>query len=338
MATIGNSYHGLIDHFKSVDRNGKELPVIEALSAINPIMYDAYVQEANNGFGHTSVIRTGLPASTWGKLYQGIPASKATKAQVNDTSGFLEGLAEIDTRLLNYKSNPKQARADEAAAQMESISQNMQTAFFYSDPEANPEQPKGLAARYDTIANGHVVDAGGTGSDNTSIWVVTWGKGSTSLFYPENSKAGIVREDKGEYPAYDDLNNKYFVKGEYFRQDVGVTVGDWRNNARIANIDVSDVNAGTVDVYKLLRKALYKTNARRTPMLQKNSLSNPLIPASQTVIYMNSTMIEALDQQSVNDNRLHLRPDDLEGKEVLTFRNWKIRETDALINSEARVV
>lgn len=338
MAVIGNSYYGLIDHFRSTDKNGNELPVIEALSAINPIMWDAHVDEANNGFSNTSVIRTGLPDATWGKLYQGIPASKSTKAQVSDSSGFLEGLSQIDTRMLEYKKNPKKVRADEAAAQMESISQQMQTAFFYADTLADPERPTGLAARYDTIANGHVVDAGGTGSDNTSIWIVTWGAGSTRLFYPENSKAGIIRQDKGEYPEKDDLGNTYFVKGEYFRQDVGVTVGDWRNNARIANIDVSEVLAGNVDIYGLLRRALYKTNARRTPMLQKNNLANPLVPTGNTVIYMNSTMMEALDAQSTNDNRLQLRPDDLEGRDVQYFRKWKIRETDALINSEARVV
>jgi len=336
MATIGNSFPSLIDHFRSVDASGNYIPVIEALTVLNPVMQDAYVFEANQGFKNTSVIRTGLPTPTWGKLYQGIPQSKSTKQQVEDSSGFVESLSTVDTRLLNYKKNPAQARADEAAAHIEGMSQDVQTNFFYSDTASTPERFKGMAARYDTLANTQVVNGGGSGSDNTSIWMVTWGRGKTGLFYPENSKAGIIREDKGEQRTTDASGNPYYVKEEYFRQDIGVMVGDWRYNTRIANIDVSDLLAGSVDIYALLRRALYKMEGRvASAKGAQSKMPNPFLGGGKTVIYANSTVMEALDKQTTNDTKLELRPDDLEGKEVLKYRGFAIRETDAILNTEA---
>lgn len=342
MATIGNSFPNLIDHFKATDKNGNYIDVIEALTNLNPLMQDAYVEEANQGFKHTSVIRTSLPTPTWGKLYQGIPQTKSTKEQVEDATGFVESLSTVDMRLDIYRTNPARARADEAAAHMEAMAQDVQANFFYSDTATTPERFKGLAARYNTLvgnANGvkQVVDAGGAGSDNTSIWFVTWGRGKTSLFYPKGSKAGIVRKDMGTQRTLDDLNNPYYVEEEYFRQDIGVAVGDWRYNSRIANIDVSDMIAGSVDIYALLRRGYYRMQGRRTPQQQSNAL-NPLMGSYKTVIYANSTVIEALDVQSTNDNKLELRPSELEGKEIKTWRGIPIRETDAIINAESRVV
>lgn len=338
MATIGNSFPSLIDHFKSVDAKGNIVPTIETLTQLTPIMRDAYVEEANQGFKHLSVIRTGLPTPTWGKLYQGIPQSKSTKQQIEDASGFVESLATVDTRLLNYKKNPAQARADEANAHMEAMSQDVQTNFFYSDTASTPERFKGLAARYNTISNTQVVDGGGTGTDNTSIWMVGWGRGKTGMFYPEGSRAGIIREDKGEQRVTDDIGNPYYVKEEYFRQDVGVTVGDFRYNVRIANVDVSELLAGNVDIYALLRRGMYKLHSTYDGEMAENFLRTGGSNGGRTVIYVNRTVMEALDAQSTNDDKLELRPADLEGRMIDTYRRLPIRMTDALINAEARVV
>ncbi len=338
MATIGNTFPNLIDLYKRQGRSGKILPVIEALTQLNVLMRDAYVQEANEGAKHKSIIRTGLPTPTWGKLYQGIPQSKSGTQQVEDVSGFVEGLSTIDSRILRDMKNGKELRADEGAAWLEAIAQEVQTNFFYSDTSTTPERFKGLAARYDTMTNTNVIDAGGSGSDNTSIWLVTWGRGRTGLFYPEGTQGGIQRDDKGEHPFTDDLGNTYFVKHEEFRQHVGVTVGDWRYNVRIANLDVSDMQAGTVDLYKWLRKALYKFEPTFADMKDNSNLPNPYLRGGKTVIYMNRTVLEALDAQSTNDAKLELRPSDLEGQMITTYRNIPIRPTDAIINAESRVV
>lgn len=332
MATIGNSYLGLIDLYKRTDpKSGNVTPVIEALHTLNPLMQDAVAIEANQGTRHLSTIRTGLPAVTWGKLYQGIPQSKSTTQQVEDTTGFVEGLSFVDQRLLDISKNPGAVRMSEAQSFLEAMAQDVQTNFFYSDTATTPERFKGLGARYNTLANSQVVTGGGAGSDNTSIWFVTWGERQTALIYPEGTKAGVTRDDKGEVRVLDGSSNPYYGKEELFRQHVGVTVGDWRYNVRIANVDVSLALDGTTDVFKLLRQGYWKLQGRRNSKLDNGGM----ISQGRTVIYMNRDMLQALDQATTEDNKVQLKPTEVEGKEVLTYRGLPIRETDALVSTES---
>lgn len=337
MATIGNSYLGLIDLYKREGRNGNLTPVIEALNTINPLGEDAVYVECNQGREHLTTIRTGLPAVTWGRLYQGIPSSKSTTMQVTDTTGFVEGRSQVDERLLAISKNPGAVRMSEAQPFLESIAQDVQTNFFYSDTTTTPERFKGLGARYNTLSNSNVVNGGGAGSDNASIWFVTWGEQQTSLIYPEGTAAGVDRIDRGSQQVADDLGNYYFAKVEEFRQHVGVSVKDWRWNARVANIDVSNAIAGSVDVYGLMTSAYYRMQRRRNA----NMRNGGMISQGRTVIYMNRTMLEVLDKLATNagadDNFIRLRPQEIEGREVMTWRGLPIRETDALINAEALV-
>jgi hypothetical protein len=342
MSTIGNSYLNLIDLYKRSDSTRNITPVIEALNTLNPLMRDAVAVEANQGTKHLTTIRTGLPSVAWGRLYQGIPQSKSQTQQVEDTTGFVEGLSTVDVRLLELAKNPAALRMSEAQPFLEAIAQDVQTNFFYSDTSTTPERFKGVGARYGTLAGSgagnQIVDGGGSGSDNTSVWLITWGEQQTSLIYPEGTTAGISRQDKGEQRVYDDLTNPYYVKEELFRQHVGVTVRDWRFNARIANIDVSDLAAGTVDIYDLLRKAYYKLQGRRNGSIKNGGM----VSQGKTVIYMNRDVLSAMDSLATNngatDNFIRMSPDELEGREVTTWRGMPIRETDALINAEARVV
>lgn len=333
MATIGNSFLNLIDMYKRSDQNRNIVPVIEALNILNPVMKDAVAIEANQGTKHLSTTRTGLPTVTWGRLYQGIPQSKSTTQQVEDTTGFVEGLSTVDTRLLDLSKNPAAVRMSEAQPFLEAMAQDVQTNFFYADTATTPERFKGLGARYDTLANPQVINGGGAGSDNTSIWFVTWGERQTALIYPEGTTAGVSRTDKGEQRVTDDLGNPYFAKEELFRQHVGVAVGDFRFNARVANIDVSNLIAGSVDVYALMRKAYWRLQGRRNNRLDNGGM----VTQGRTVIYANRDVLEQLDRQATDDDRVQLRRDEVEGAEVLSYRGLPIRETDALISAEALV-
>ena len=257
MATIGESFVDLIDIYKRMDGNRQIASIIELLSETNPILKDAMAVECNNGTKHRTTVRTGLPSVTWGKLYGGIPNSKSTTAQVEDTTGFLEALSTVDERLLDLSPNEAATRLSEATAFLEALNQEMASTLFYGDVTNDPEKFTGLAPRFSSLsaANGdQIVAGGGAGADNTSIWMVTWGERFTSLIYPQGTAAGLQREDKGSQRVLDGSGNAYYVKEELFRWHCGLSVRDWRNVVRIANIDVSDLQAGSVDIYALLRK------------------------------------------------------------------------------------
>jgi hypothetical protein len=212
------------------------------------------------------------------------------------------------------------------------MNQEVASKLFYGSTASDPEQFMGLSPRYNDLSavNGNnIIDAGGTGADNTSIWFVTWGDNQTSLLYPKGTQAGIKREDKGEQRVQDGDGNAYYVKEELFKWHIGLSVRDWRYNSRVANIDVSDALAGSTQLYTFLRKAYYKLQSRR-------------VPGGQMAIYCNRDMLEVLDLLSTNagasDSFVRLKPMEIQGKEVMTYRGIPIRETDALLNTEAQVV
>lgn len=336
MAVIGNSYVNIADMMKSEALG----PVVNMLMQYNPILDDAITVEANKGMSHRTTMATGLPTVTWGKLYKGIPQSKGTRQQVDDTTGFVEGLSTIDKRLLELSKDPGMTRLIEAQGFMEAFAQEIASGIIYHDTIGTPEKFKGLFARYNVLAGAgagnNVIDGGGTGSDNASIAIVTWGDNYTHLIHPEGTQVGLERNDHGQQRVLDSNGDPYYVMEEEFRQHIGLVVRDWRYNVRIANIDVSDVIAGTVDLYKLLRQAYYK--------VKKISRTNPNPDAGlggvRQVIYMNATLIEALDALGTNTSNgaLQLRPMELEGKEVTSWRGLPIRQLDAMLNTETRVV
>jgi len=332
MATLGATYFDLIDLYKSKDPNGDIAPVIELLMEMNPILEDAIAVECNSGTKHVHTVRTGLPTVTWGKLYKGIAQSKSTKAQVEDTTGFVEGLSTIDERLLEISKNEGAVRLSEATAYLEAMNQEVARKLFYGSTLSSPEEFMGLSPRFNSLTaptGNQIIDGGGTGSDNTSIWIITWSENTCCLLYPEGTQAGVKREDKGSQRLVDGNGAAYYGKEELFRWHVGLAVKDWRYIVRIANIDVSDAAAGTVDLYKLLRKAYWKLQSRR-------------VAGGRQAIYANRDMLEVLDGLATNagasDNFVRLKPMEIEGKEVLTYRGMPLRESDALLNTEARVV
>lgn len=334
MATLANTYINLIDVYKQNDPAIGE--VIEVLKQQNPILDDAVAMECNMGAIHRHGIRTGLPTPAWGRLYQGIPQSKSNIQQVDDTTGFLESRSAVDTRLLKLSKNPAALRLGEANSHIEAMNQEMARGIFYHDTATTPEKFKGLSARFSVsggaAAGNQIVKAGGSGSDNTSVWFVTWGDHACHLLYPQGTKAGVERDDKGEQRVTDANGDAYYVKEETFTWHIGMAVKDWRYVSRVANIDVSELLAGNVDIYKFMRQAYYKLGSRRMDA-----------KTSRIAIYMNRTVLEALDSlatgtggTAVND-ALRLDRADLEGKEVMTFRGIPIRETDAILNTEEAV-
>lgn len=350
MAVIGNTYVGIADYLRSLGPDGVsiEADIVEILATLTPILHDAISIEANNGTGHLHSVRDSLPEVTWGRLYKGVKPSKSGRSQVTDTTGFVEGLSSIDTRLVDIAGAKGDAlRLSEARGFLQAMALEAERGIFYADAISRPEQFKGIAARTNVIGSGafgnQIIDGGGVGADNTSIFFVTWSEDYNFLIHPQNTKAGISREDKGEQRITDADGGVYYVLEEMFRWYLGFASKDPRGLVRIANIDVSDVQAGTVDLYALLRKAYYKLHTRRAGNYKNpdgSSIANAAA-SGRTAIYMNKDMLEALDALATNagstDNFVRLTTAEVDGKEVMSYRGMPIRETDGILNTEEMV-
>jgi hypothetical protein len=195
----------------------------------------------------------------------------------------------------------------------------------------------GLTYRFNdkTAANAsQIVDAGGNDTDLTSIWMIVWGPRTVHGLYPKGSKAGLNREDKGKSVKETSDGGLYDVFREKFCWDVGLSVRDWRYVVRVANVDVSALRAGSVDVLANLRKGYWK--------LKQRSVSG-----GRAAIYANPEVLEALDAQitptaatttTTSSGNIRLTTNEADGREVMSWRGIPIRETDALRLDESRYV
>lgn len=335
MAIVGSTYLTLADTYKRSDATGQVVAqIIEMMSQANPILQDMITKEANEGATNLATIRSGLPEAVFRKLYQGVLPSKSATVQVRDTTGMAEAWSEIDAALVDIagQGNAGKVRLTEAVAFLEALAQAVGQRMFYGNSATDPAEFLGLAPRFSSLSapNGkQIVDAGGTGSDNTSVWFVVWGEATVHGIYPKGTQAGIQRDDKGKQTKTLQDGSMYDVYREKFGMNIGLAVKDWRYVSRIANIDVSDMQAGNVKLYDFLRKAYYRLQQRRTI-------------GGKAAIYCNTDVLETLDALATNagakDNFVRLTRKEVEGEEVLTYRGIPIRETDSLLNTEERVI
>ena len=238
MATLGGSVLTLNDWAKKLDPDGKTAKTVEILSQTNEILDDMLFKEGNLPTGEQTTIRTGLPDVFYRLMNQGVPKSKSTTAQITEQAAELTARSEVDVKLAKLNGNVNSFRLDEAMAFLEAMNQRMASTLFFGSA-SNPEEFVGFSPRYNDLSsvNGqNILDAGGTGSDNLSIWLVGWGMRSVHGIFPKGSKAGIDHEDLGIDDAFDADNNRFRAYMDEWKWDNGLVVKDWRYASRIANV------------------------------------------------------------------------------------------------------
>ena len=338
MATLGTlGKVTLIDIAKSMGPDGKILAVAELLTQSNEILYDMPWMEGNMPTGHKAAIRTGLPSAIWRQFYQGVPPSKSQRAQITDATAMLETRSEVDKDEAELNGNLEAFRLSEAVAFVEGLNQTFATALIYGNQAVNPEQFNGLAPRFSAISGAgnaqNVIDAGGTGAVNTSIYLVVWGKNTVTGIYPKGSTAGLQHEDLGVLDAFDANNARYRAYADRWSWKCGLHVKDWRYVVRICNIDTTNLvsEVGAADLIKLLVKAFARI---------------PFPGMGTPVFYANRTVKEMLSIQALNKSQNALSITEalrqFGGVEVsikeLKFLGVPIRTVDRILNNEARVV
>lgn len=340
MALIGTQVLTLADLRARLGADNKvESAIIEALNTANEALDDMMVKEANGGVVHKTVIRTGLPSVAWRMLNYGVPKSKSQTAPVSDTVGMLEAYAEVDKSLADMSGNVAAFRESEARPFLESMSQAASTTLFYGNTDVNPERFLGLSPRFSklstdpTQSGSNIVDAGGTGATNTSLWLIVWGDQSVHGIYPKGSTAGLQRNDKGQVTLQDANGNNYEGYRDHFKWDLGLTVRDWRYVVRIANIDVTLARTDMTYLKSLLG---YIIDAEEKVYRIPGTATEAGMP--RAAWYGNRTvraLLRRAQQEKIANN---ITNETLYGKPVTAINGIPLRLADSLLNTEARVV
>jgi hypothetical protein len=346
MATIGSTALTYADWAKRLDDNYRVAMIIELLSQTNEILDDMMVVEGNLPTGHKTTVRTGLPQATWRLLNQGVPNAKSTTAQIVDTCGNLETYAVIDKDIADLNGNTAEFRLSEVRAFLEGMSQQVASTLIYGNQFINPERFTGFAPRYSTLTTANsqtannVLDAGGTASTNTSLWIVVWGSDTWHATFPKGKITGLQHRDMGEWPVTDAAGNTYQAYRDHFKWEIGLVGRDWRYCARVANIDVTQLTGvSAANLINLIIRALYRLPTAPAGATAIQSSDTPEVRADmgRTVIYCNRVIRTYLDLQAMNKTNVLLRLEEFDGKVITTFRGIPVRTCDAILNNEAQV-
>jgi hypothetical protein len=214
------------------------------------------------------------------------------------------------------------------------MNQAQTSTMLYGNPSTDPRQYLGLAARYGAISGAgnaaNIIDAGGTASNNTSIYLVVWGENTVFCTFPKGSKAGLIHEDQGILTVYDGNNNPFQAYQTHYQWKNGLVVKDWRYVVRIANINTANLVAesSAADLVKLMSRALDRI---------------PNFGMGRAVFYMNRTVYSMLRIQALNKSQNAI--DVQQGlNQFGTPQSWTqfegvpLRRVDQILNTEARVV
>lgn len=343
------AFLSLMDAARRMDPDGEIDTIAELLSQTNEFFQDMTWTESNLDTGHKSTVRTGLPQGTWRLAYAGVPYARSTTAQITDGIGYLAAYSQIDKRVAELGGKIAQIRMTEDSAFLEGMSQQMATTFFYGNSGSVPSQFTGFAPRYSTISTAtaqnaqNVLNAGGTGSSNTSIWMVGWGDMTSFGIYPKGSKAGLIFEDRGDIvPGYDAAQNPFPAYTSYFEWNAGLVTRDWRYNVRIANIDTTSGAQGLFgttppDLFYLMSKAVvrFPTLTKRASGITETDAPDEPAPGINPAFYTNRTGRESLDIQAIRDKNVLLKPTEYAGAPVIEFRGVPIRVCDTILSTEA---
>jgi hypothetical protein len=333
---------------------GKQQFIAEMLSQSIALYDDLPMKESNETGGHEFVYRTSIPAGSWRGYNQGVPYSKSTTAKARVGVGELVDYSMVDRTLAEDSGDIEEFRLNEDSAFLEGMGQTLEQTAFYGNTVLTPQEYMGLSPFYNSLnsditaggaLNGaNVINGGGTGTANLSIWLLGLGLRQIYGIYPRGSKVGLTMVDKGDVtPGYDALGNRYEAFTSYFRCQMGLVPEDWRYGIRICNIDTT--NAGLLgpnapDLFELMAQAAYlpPTLGKKQSGITETDAPNDKSPSVRWVWICNRTARNWMDVQAMRGRNVLLRNADYAGIVTDTWRDIPVRVSDQLLNSEATVV
>jgi len=318
-------------NFSGLSANDKIL--INLLSQSNGMMERLPFRQGNLDTGERFRVVAGLPGVSYRSINEGVKPTRGTRNVVTETTSLFESVSEIDKELVDIAPDKTIFRLEESQAHIESIGNNVAAEVWYGNRANDPRGVFGMSERYSKLgglAADYILDAGGTGSDNASIWILGLGDRGVHGIYPKNTKMGLEHDASAVIDLIDPENGgTYQGYRDRFKFRVGLALKDYRQCVRIANIDVN--NLATYGTATDKSANLYQLMIRAS-----NRLRNP--NNVNVAIFMNRTLKEAWEIQLTDRHVLALTVDQTTAAVTTSFRGWPIIIDDNLLITEERVV
>lgn len=318
-----------LEIMKRQTADGKVPAPVELLSQTNAIVGDIPFKETNQLMSEMVVARVGLPDVYYRIANAGVQLTSSETAQWTVDCAKMEVWAEVDTEVLARSGDPMAVKADEASAMVMAMEQAFAYRLFYGNSSVDTEEFTGLSPQYSSTsaANGqNIVNAGGSGSDNMTVWMVYWGD-TVHGIVPQGMPTGW-KQSPWETITRQQVNTlgsetRYTVESTHFEWYHGLVVRDWRDVKCVRNISRAGLYAGTTDLRKFMN----------------DLMDVPTSGAGTPVIYMRRDCLSFLREQveAKVGTGGGLTFENVDGKPVTMWHGVPIRICDQLLDTEATV-
>jgi len=292
--------------------------IIELMGLTNEMLLDVPAHEANNGVINVTLQRN-IKAMGEHRIYnKGVGKASTQTKKVDDRIAMLAEYSDVDAAMLEHSGNAKAARNSEAVAIIKGMGLTQAQTLIYGDGD-KPEEFDGLMKRYNSLSDKNVINAGGSGSALTSIYLIALGPDLFHLIYPKGSSSvGVKREDLGLQHVPDTDGKNYPVYRDYFTAQYGISVRAPEAVKRIANVPKTISGDDLVD---LIIDARY-----RMPQ-----------GATTYVMYSNADIIIKLDKSARDKGNVVYTAADPWGKPITYVRDMRCRRMDVILSTESAV-
>lgn len=344
MAVQASGVATLLDVLQEMAPDGKQMDTAEVLTKNTPELEDMTWMEGNTVTGHRDSVRTTLPSPSFRSLNEGVPVTKAGSTPIEETAALLEDFSQVDRELAIMSGNVNAYRLKQAKPHIIGMGHKMAQTFWYGNAASDPKSFNGMTIRYNSLNTAvsqtatNVINAGGTGSNLRSIWVVGFSEDTITGIFPKGTRGGLDHEDatnaSGEgahgFPAaariFDASGNSYMGYADHWIWRCGLMVKDWRYAVRIANIDPTalTINHATgPHLQDLLVQAVERIESTS---------------GVRAAIYAPRAINAFFRRQLVNDKNAFMGWNEIGGKKVMAFGEIPVRRSDILETAEAQVV
>lgn len=341
MAALDATMPTLLDAVRALAPDGTQATIAEILETKKPILTDVPFYEGNLVTGHRTSQRVSEPTVYWRRLNEGVPRSKSTSAQMDEEAAQLEAMSAVDRKVAILAQDPAKFRLNQARPFIEAMGKELATTLFYGDSRVDQSKFTGFAPRYNDLDGAfadQIIDGGGTGTDNRSIYFIDWGPNKVYGMFPKGTVGGLQHMDittnmtlaPDGFPIGDVLldsqSREYLGYRDHYEQNCGLVVEDPRAIIRVANIDVSALTYDAASGAKLTRLLIELVERRQDDV------------GGNGIIYMPKRIRTFLRHQITEKKEAGvLGFDEFAGQRLMHVDGVPIRREDSLEVDEAAV-
>lgn len=321
--------------------DGTAADIVDVISEVNEISRFAQWEQCNRITFHQIPRLASEPSGSERMYNQGITPEAGVTEIVTEPTEMLDGLSEVDVKLIQHQPNPAQARAVEDGIYINGMFKTHVSRIFDGNRSTNPLQIDGINNRadYSALTSDYVYDnAGGNASataNKTSIYLIQFGPKMTTFIFPRNDSVGntmgmpISLQDFGKQIITDSVvtTKKYPAWQTWFEIHFGLAIHDPRTVKRIVNISTSNIDG--VDDFSFDEDLLIDA-------------TNDFEHGGRGAVIVCNRTIKAQMQKRANEKGNAQYTQDMEGdgifaRKVLRFWGIPIAEVAQITNTQATV-